>query len=293
MNPGTNQQTCLVSGAGGYLGSRVKAALQQRRWRVLALTRSPQPGSPAIRFQLGQDVSPAELRGARALIHCAHDFKQVSWSSIHAANVAGSEKLLRAAREAKVENLVYISSISAFEGCRSLYGKAKLETEKIAQGLGAIVIRPGLIWGEPAGAMFGRLIRQVEQARFLPLFGGGSQIQYLVHDQDLSDFLCRCAEGRVPPPGAPITVAHEQPWTFRQILEEIARVRGKRITFLPVPWRLLWAGLKLGELCRLPLDFRSDSLLSLMYQNPNPAFAPQRELGIACRPFCFSRSSSE
>src|SRR5262249_44894364 len=151
--------TCLVSGAGGYLGSRAKAALQQRGWQVIDLTRKPQPGSPAIAFRLGEEVSSEDLKGARALIHCAYGFKLVSWERIHAVNVSGSEKLLRAAREAKVE-LVYISSISAFEGCRSLYGKAKLETEKIAHSLGAIVVRPGLIWGEPPGAMFGSLVKQ-------------------------------------------------------------------------------------------------------------------------------------
>src|SRR5439155_20784626 len=86
-------------------------------------------------------------------------------------------------------------------------------------------------------------------------------------------------------PGVPITIAHEQPWMFRQILQEIARAKGRPISFLPVPWRLLWAALKCGELCHIPLNFRSDSLVSLMYQNPHPAFGPQRELGVACRPF--------
>ena len=279
------RQTCLVTGAGGYLGSRVKAALQQRGWRVVELTRNPAPGSSAVQFQLGGDVSPAVVAGAKALVHCAYDFKQLSWADIHRVNVTGSGKVLRTAHEAKVENLIYISTISAFEGCRSLYGKAKCETEKIARSLGAIVIRPGLVFGDPPGAMFGRLLNQVGHARVLPLPDDGSQIQYLVHEQDLSDFICRCAEGNVSAPDAPITIAHEQSWTFRQILEEIARAKGKSISFVPVPWRLVWAGLKCGELCGLKPGFKSDNLVSLMYQNPNPSFAPQRELKIACRPF--------
>jgi nucleoside-diphosphate-sugar epimerase len=236
---------------------------------------------------LGRDIAPADLTGAQALVHCAYDFKKLSWASIHSTNVAGSEKLLRAARQAGVPNLVYISSISAYEGCRSLYGKAKLETETIAHSLGATVIRPGLIYGDPPAGMFARLVDQVQNARVLPLVGGGSQIQYLVHDQDLSEAICRAAAAELSSPGVPITIAHEQPWTFRQILEEIARVKRKRISFLPVPWRLLWAAIKFGELCDLPLNFRSDSLISLMYQNPNPSFAPQRQLGIRCRAFHF------
>ncbi len=278
-------QTCLVTGASGYLGRRVKAALEQRGWRVVELTRDPKPGSSAVKFQLGTGVSPETLAGAKAMVHCAYDFQQLSWADIHRVNVAGSEKLLRAARAAKIENIVSISSISAFDECRSLYGKAKLATENIAHSLGAFVIRPGLIYGDSPDGMFGKLINQVEKARVLPLFGGGSQIQYLIHEQDLTAFIADCAAGKIAPPKTPVTIAHERPWTFRQILETIAQAKGKKLSFLPVPWRLVWAGIKGAELCRVPLNFRSDSLVSLVYQNPNPSFVEQRELKIACRPF--------
>ena len=286
----SNQKTCLVTGASGYLGGRVKAALQQLGWRVVELTRNPAPGSGVIRFQLGEEVSPEILAGAKALVHCAYDFKQLYWADIHRVNVAGSEKLLRAARQAKIENVVHISSISAFDGCRSLYGKAKLETEKIAHAPGAFVLRPGLIYGDSPAGMFGKLIGQVEGAKILPLFGGGAQIQYLVHEQDLSAFICDCTEGKISPPATPVTIANEQPWTFRQILETIARARGKSISFVPMPWRLVWAAIKGAELCRVPLNFRSDSLVSFIYQNSKPSFAEQRELKIACRPFAMKAS---
>ena len=279
------EKTCLVTGASGYLGSRVKTALQQRGWRVVELTRKPDPGDHTRYFVLGEDVSPDIFLRATALVHCAYDFKQISWDDIHQVNVIGSEKLLRAAQQAKLKSIVYISSISAFDGCRSLYGKAKLETEKIAHSLGAYVIRPGLIYGDSPDGMFGKLISQVEKARVLPLFGGGAQIQYLIHEQDLTAFIGDCVAGKILPLKTPVTIAHEQPWTFRQLLEAIARAQGKKLSFIPVPWRLVWAGIKGAELCRVPLSFRSDSLVSLVYQNPRPSFAEQRELKIVCRPF--------
>ncbi|HWD94235.1 MAG TPA: NAD-dependent epimerase/dehydratase family protein [Verrucomicrobiae bacterium] len=279
------ESTCIVSGTGGYLGGRVATALRQRGQSVLKMTRNPRAGHDAIPFQLGADIAPLSLAGASSLVHCAYDFKPLKWDEIYQVNVAGTEKLLRAAREAGVRNIVYISSISAFEGCRSLYGQAKLAAERIAHSLNAIIIRPGLVWGHPPGAMFGRLVQQVGQARILPLFGSGSQIQYLVHDEDLVNFIGDCAAGKIPTPPGPVTVAHERPWPFRQILEEIARANGKRISFIPVPWRLIWAPLKIAELAGARLNFRSDSLVSLMHQNPNPSFALQRSLGIPCRPF--------
>ncbi len=259
--------------------------LRQQGWRVVGMVRSPQPGDLAIAFQLGCEVAAADLSGARGMVHCAYDSSPLAWERTHLVNVQGTEKLLQAAREAEIRHVVYISSISAFEGCRSLYGKAKLETERIAFGGGAVVLRPGLIYGRRPAGMFGRLVAQVETARVLPLMGGGPQIQYLVHDEDLCRLICACVAGSIPPVGRPITIAHEQPWPFRQLLEAIACARGKSLRFIPVPWRLAWALMKLAEMARLNTGFRSDSLLSLMYQNPHPSFELQRSLGIACRPF--------
>ncbi|MFO1489296.1 MAG: NAD-dependent epimerase/dehydratase family protein [Verrucomicrobiota bacterium] len=277
--------TCLVTGANGFLGRHVKAALERRGWRVIELVRNPQPGGQARPFVLGESLAPDLFQDATALVHCAYDFAPLTWEQIHERNVRGSETLLRAARQAKLKSVVYISSISAFEGCRSLYGRAKLETEAVALSLGATVIRPGLIYGDAPEGMFGKLVRQVEGAKLLPLFGGGRQVQYLVHEADLCGFIERCAAGNVPATKTPVTVANETPWTFRQILEAIAQARGRQLRFLPVPWRLVWLAIKTAETCGGRLSFRSDSLVSLMYQNPRPSFAEQQQLQVACRPF--------
>jgi nucleoside-diphosphate-sugar epimerase len=280
-----NTPICLVSGAGGFLGGRVKDYFLKHGWQVRELTRRPIPGSAAIRFQLGDTIAPEALAGAQALVHCAYDFNLISWKQIQAINVRGAEELMNAANAAGIPRIVCISSISAFEGCRSLYGQAKLEIEQRARQRGAFLLRPGLIFGEPPGAMFGRLVDQVKKAGVIPLVGGGQQIQYLVHEEDLCRFILRCAEGQVPPSLEPVTVAHERGWTFRQILEEIARAQGKRLRFVAMPWRAVWAGMKLVELAGLRLGFRSDSLLSLMYQNPRPAFELLQRLNVQCRPF--------
>jgi nucleoside-diphosphate-sugar epimerase len=257
-----------------------------REWRVTRLSRRGRPTD--IHFELGAELPSASLPEAKALIHCAYDFGQLSWSDTHRVNVAGTEALFRAARAAGVERLVYISSISAFDGCRSLYGKAKLETEGVARSFGATIIRPGLIWGASPGAMFKRLSDQVQHGRIIPLIGGGSQVQYLVHDEDLSAHVCGIADGTLAAPDGPLTIAHEQPWTFRQILEALAAASGRSVTFVPVPWRMVWGVLKLAESARVQLPFRSDSVVSLVNQNPNPSFLAQRELGLVCRPFALT-----
>jgi len=110
-----------------------------------------------------------------------------------------------------------------------------------------------------------------------------------VHHEDLSAFIARAlADGTPWSPGL-LTAAHEQPWAFKALLQAIARALDKKVTFVPLPWRLVWAGLKTAETCGLRLNFRSDSLVSLMHQNPRPDFSPNAAAGLTCRPFDISQ----
>ena len=279
------KRVCAITGSNGYVGGCLKRYFAMYGWDVLELIRRPAPGARAVAFQLGAEVSPQALAGVNALVHCAYDFKPLRREDIHAVNVEGTRKLFRAARAAGVGKIVCVSSISAYDGCRSLYGRAKLEIEKLARENGAQVVRPGLVYGgEPTG-MFGRLVAQVRNSSVLPVFGGGAQAQFLVHQEDLSAFIEKAAAGKVEFVPRALTAAHERPWPFRELLTEIARGLDKRIRFVRLPWRLLWAGLKTAETCGVRLNFRSDSLVSLRYQNPAPDFSPNAAAGLACRPF--------
>jgi nucleoside-diphosphate-sugar epimerase len=276
---------CAITGSNGYVGGCLKNYFGARGWEMLELTRRPAPGARAVAFQLGAEIFPQALAGVGALVHCAYDFQPLRWAEIHAVNVEGTRKLIQAARAAGVGKIVCLSSISAYDGCRSLYGKAKLEIEKIARDNGALVMRPGLVYGgEPVG-MFGKLVAQVRKSPVLLVFDGGSQAQFLVHQEDLAAFIEKVADGKVENAPRLLTAAHDRPWPFRELLSEIARGLNKKVKFVPLPWRLLWAGLKTAETCGLRLNFRSDSLVSLMYQNPNPDFSPNAAAGLICRPF--------
>lgn len=279
------KKVCAITGSNGYVGGCLKNYFAARGWDILELTRQPKPGTRAVAFQLGTEISPSALAGVHALVHCAYDFKPLREEELRAVNVDGTRKLFASTRAAGVGTIIAISSISAYDGCRSLYGKAKLEIERLALDAGAQVIRPGLVYGSGPGGMFGKLAAQVRKASVIPLIGDGSQIQFLVHHEDLAAFIERCANGEVKITSRILTVANEQPWAFKQLLLEIARALDKQPKFIPLPWRLVWAGLKSAELCGVRLNFRSDSLVSLMYQNPKPDFSGNAAAGLDCRPF--------
>ena len=278
------KKICAITGSNGYVGGLIKNYFTAKGWEVLELTRKPPTNTLAVKFHLGEDIPPSVLAGVKALVHCAYDFKPLTKEEIWAVNVAGAEKLFKTALEAGVEKIICLSTISAFPGCHSLYGKAKLDIEKIALRYGAQVVRPGLVYSDNPGGMFGKLTDQVRNASWIPLIGDGSQVQFLVHHEDLCTIVEFSASGSVTISTKVITAANSTPWSFKELLLEIARRFNKNIKFVPLPWRLVWMGLKSAEICGLRLNFRSDSLVSLMHQNHAPDFSTNYDYGLACRP---------
>ena len=69
------KKICAITGSNGYVGGCIKNYFAAHGWEILELTRQPKPGAHGIKFQLGDDISPASLAGVDALVHCAYDFK--------------------------------------------------------------------------------------------------------------------------------------------------------------------------------------------------------------------------
>lgn len=259
-------------------------------WTVTRLLRSANPGDEStVPFRLGEDVAPDLFRRRQisALVHCAYDFRPVKRAEINRVNVEGTRALLAAAKAGDVERMAVMSTISAFEGCRSLYGRAKLEIEAAAASFGALVVRAGLVYsdGPPtAGGMFGSLAKSV-QGGVVPLIDGGTHPQYLIHELDLWRLLKGFFDGDIHDPGRPVVAASSRAWPLRDLLAELARRQGLHPRFLPVPWQPVWAGLRLAELAHVPLQYRSDSVISLVHQDLTPDFDTLVAVGVMAREF--------
>ncbi|WP_263374458.1 NAD-dependent epimerase/dehydratase family protein [Granulicella aggregans] len=277
--------TCAITGASGYVGSRLASAIQ-RDMEVVPISRREAAGS--IRWEMQNPTEISEelrSRGVKVLVHAAWDFTHPNAEENDRVNVEGSRQLFESADRAGVERILFISSISAFAGARSAYGQSKLRVERMVfDRPGGIVIRPGLVWGAGPGGMFGALTKQVESGSMIPMIGSGRYPQYLVHEDDLGDAIRKAVAGGLKV-SAPITVANEVPWLLRDLIEDIARKQGKKVTLLPVPWPAVYAGLKAAELMGAKLNFRSDSVLSLVFQDPSPDFTPANQLGLARRSY--------
>jgi uncharacterized protein YbjT (DUF2867 family) len=128
----------LVTGGTGRLGRRVVRALAADGHPVRILSREsaapPVPGADVVVADLGTGVGlPEAVAGATAVVHCATDPR-----NSRAVDVAGTERLLEAARDAGRPHLVSVSIVGVDRIPVSYY-RAKLAAEEA-------VARSGLPW---------------------------------------------------------------------------------------------------------------------------------------------------
>ena len=279
---------CAITGANGYVGSRIVNHFSQHGWAVCELRhrqgRLLSHSGSQVSYSLELGLDPEILIDYDVLIHCAYDFRPVRWDEILDVNVRGSERLFEAARIAGMRKIILISTMGAFAGCMSLYGRAKLQIEEKASRMSACIIRPGLVFGKNAGGMVGALNRMVSSWRVMPLVGEENQMLHLAHEADLCALVRRCAE-RKDGVLKPILAASEKGKTFREMLEVLSAAHKKRLVFVRMPWRFVWVALKCSEVLGLRFGFRSDSLISFVNKVPNPDFALIREMGVEFREF--------
>jgi nucleoside-diphosphate-sugar epimerase len=133
--------------------------------------------------------------------------------------------------------------------------------------------------------MVGSLDAAVRRLPCLPIIGNGEQVLHLIHSEDLCRFVFQLATEPFMRPLGPVTLAHEQGFTFRDILKIIARGQGKAPASIPIPAGCLYAVLKTAEALGFRGRLRSDSLQSLMHYDPSPSFTEMRRLGFVPRLF--------
>jgi nucleoside-diphosphate-sugar epimerase len=255
-----------VTGAYGYLGALLRHRLAADGWSTRALVRSPRPGDESFRWALGEVPDRRTLEGATALIHCAYDFAPRSFEGLWRANVSGTEALLEAASGAGVSRIIVLSSMSAYRGTRQRYGRVKLAIEERTLRAGGVVVRPGLVYGRAPRGMAGALMK-LASLPVVPVPGGSKARQFPVHEDDFAAgvlALVKCADWRSDIVG----LAQAQSIGFGALLRHFAREQGKNPLLVEVPWRPVYAGLRLAETLRLPLPVRPDSLLGLVRPAP-------------------------
>ena len=282
--------TVLVTGASGFVGRTLCAALDSRGHLVRAATRTPLDRPERASFAVG-NIGPdtdwsAALTACDAVVHLAahvHVMRRNAGDvagDFHRVNAEGSENLARQAAHAGVRRFVFLSSVKvngedsaqrAFVESDPVapidqYGVSKAEAEKKLRniatetGMEMVIVRPPLVYGPGVRANFLSLLRAVDSGVPLPL-ASISNLRSLVYISNLVDALGVCL---VHPAAANRTffVSDDHDVSTPQLVREIAATLRKTPILFPFPPVLLTGlGLLTGrsdQIARLTSSLRVD-----------------------------------
>lgn len=279
---GMDKPIVAITGANGFVGTLIARALEPHA-RIVRLVRNPcQSAEIAWHFGMAPDAVERILRANAVthLIHTAWDMQSPSPERIERDCIQGSTRLLEAANAAGIRKPIFISTISAFSGARSVYGRSKLAIEQKTLRQQGIVLRLGLVYGDGDGGLFGKLRKVVAIRSIVPMIGNGPMPQYLLHEDTLAEVVRRAVNGDFDDTEQALTIAQPEGLPFRDLIRQIAIRQNREVKFVAVPWRLVFWALKLAEATGTPLAFRSDNVLGLVFQNPAPDFSALCRYGI-------------
>jgi nucleoside-diphosphate-sugar epimerase len=268
----------VVTGANGFVGARLCAALARGGMTVRAVVRRPgtAPALAGVEERVGDfhdpDVAAAVVRGATAVVTTVHPMG-ADRDTQHRIGVKGTPLLARAARDAGVSRLVHVSTAAVYDRSPGVgdvdeasplvpddaddYAVTKRDTDAAlgeVEGLTRVIVRPPAILGAGESSVWNSLrpaeIRDHESARHaVP-----DQSFAWVHVDDLVSLLASVASGRVAastdPQAGPVigacTVVNVAagPATVRDYYETVTAAVGVQPVWVDAP---AWTGRVLAE----------------------------------------------
>ncbi|MBX6362526.1 MAG: NAD-dependent epimerase/dehydratase family protein [Gemmatimonadetes bacterium] len=251
----------FLTGATGFIGSRLARRLAERGWRLRCLVREgsrtaalTELGAELVRDELTDAaVLTAAMEGADLAYHLAavYELGVVDAAEMERTNVQGTRAFLDAVARAGVPRAVYVSTTVALGPVpkgrgdettvhtgapRSVYERTKLEAHRLARaaqarGLPLVIACPANVYGPGDEGPNGRFIRDVLRGRLPGLPTRPSWFSY-VHVDDVVDGLVRIGERGEP--GATYVLSGEDA-SLNDFARRIAALAGRRAPLLRFP----------------------------------------------------------
>lgn len=223
----------VVTGATGYIGTRLSALATMRGYEVIRASRQvPASTSSWLHFDLASDEVVVLPVGTDVVVHLAAN-TAVANPLVNDIDVLAAQGLIRSAQRAGAR-FIFVSSQTARADAPTSYGRTKWRIEQDVLDAGGWVVRPGQVYGGELCGLFGTLAMAVQKLPLLPAFMPSPMVQP-IHVDDLAEGLLRITERGDVKSGV-YCLAAPMPIPFSTFLAEIAksRLRRKRI-FVPVP----------------------------------------------------------
>jgi uncharacterized protein YbjT (DUF2867 family) len=233
----------LITGASGFIGSQIAAALRAGDHAVVAADR--RHGVDFNRMRACEDWQPL-LAGVDAVVNCVGIIGERRHQRFAVLHREAPAALFRACVAAGVRRVVQISALGADERSFTPYQRSKLAADDVLRGLPLewFVLRPSLVYGK--GGASTAMFKRLAALPLIPLVGGGAQRVQPVHIDDLvAAVLVALAAERAC---RTIDVVGPEAMTFKDWLQRLRMSAGKSAAAtLSVPRALMTAVAQLAR----------------------------------------------
>lgn len=250
-----SQRIVTIFGASGFLGRHMVRALAKDGWRIRACSRTPQLAEFLRPYGTVGQIQPFkanvsnenEVRravlGADAVINLAGimhgGFGGKGFTRTHDE---GAGLVARVAAEAGVKQLLHVSALGIRADSKAKYAASKLAGEAAVRAAfpDATIFRPSVVFGQE-DQFFNRFANMARYTWVLPLIGGGETKFQPVFVSDIAE-AAKVVLANEASKGVTYELGGPEVLSFRQILELIAKVIGRRRLFAPVPFAIAKIG---------------------------------------------------
>jgi nucleoside-diphosphate-sugar epimerase len=229
-----------VTGASGFVGPHLVAALARRGWKVRLLLRrwSPLPSLAGVEAEIawGDLEDEAALRrlveGADAVVHAAGLIKARHASDFMAVNRDGTARLAALAPQAR---FLLLSSLAAREPGLSPYAASKRAAEEALAGRTGpwLAVRAPAVYG-PGDRETLSYFKTAERGLAPEPMGKGARLS-LIHVADLADALALALAAALPASVYEIGDGRAEGYGYEDMADAAGAALGRRLTRLPVP----------------------------------------------------------
>jgi uncharacterized protein YbjT (DUF2867 family) len=251
-----------VLGGTGFLGRRVVKHLLECEFSIRAASRHPertaelfpdvQLGIESIHADINDDPSiAAAVAGVDGVVNAVSLYVESGQQTFHSVHVTGAARVARLAREAGVKHLIHVSGIGSDAESASPYIRSRGQGEKVVRDAfpAATLIRPSVMFGR-GDAFVGPVARILRHLPVFPLLGLGQTKLQPAHVEDVAEAIARAIQNT--PSQMSYELGGPRIYTYRSLLEVIARHLRRKLVLIPTPFGLWHALASVAEMLPQP-----------------------------------------
>ena len=286
-------KNCLIFGGSGQIGRNLIRKLTKNEFRVTVVTRNIHQKSYIIKTQANAgyiDVIEANIFDEKKLrnLFLKNDicinligilFEQKKGNTFKNIHTVFPSLLAKLSKEYNLKHFIHLSALGINEALDSNYAQSKLqgENEVLKNFPLATILRPSVVYSvdDNFTTNFMTLLNRLP---FFPLYYNGNTKFAPIHCSDLTDTIHYIISNNIY--SKIIECVGPEIISFKEILNRLLRLIGKKRILLPFPLQLAQISARFFEIMPKPLLTR-DQLRLLKYNNiPSGKYKTNSDIGI-------------